>query len=160
MNRENGFGDYKRFIKQHWTKEELENLEVVVGFLQTLRAKEFDHLLSDYGSHPYVQHNIGMENGIVGVVKEGQKAVKQFPDFFIDTKQVYLDNEFVIIHSHMTAKKSHRGNDNKGFNVIDVWKVSDGLITEHWDSIQPIDFGVRLYALFTGGNVKNSNSRF
>lgn len=160
MIKENEFGEYEKFIKPHWTKEELENFRVVVLFLKTLRAKEFDRLLSDYSSHPYVQHNVGMLEGIPGVVKEGQKAVKQFPDFFIDTKHVYVDGDFVIIHSHMTAKKSHRGNDSKGFNVIDVWKVIEGKIVEHWDSIQPIDFGVRLYALLTGGNVKNLNGRF
>lgn len=160
MTKGKGFGDYEKFIKPHWTEEELEIFGVVTGFLQTLRAKEFDRLLLDYGRHPYVQHNIGMGDGLAGVVKEGRKAVKQFPDFFIDTKHVYMDGNFVIIHSHMTAKKSHRGNDSKGFNVMDIWKVTEGKIVEHWDAIQPIDFGVRLYALVAGGNVKNANGRF
>jgi predicted SnoaL-like aldol condensation-catalyzing enzyme len=160
MKNENSLGDYEHFVKPHWTDEELDNLKVVTGFLQTLRLKKFDNLLSVYGDHPYVQHNIGMINGVEGVVKEGRKAVKQFPEFSIEAKHVYVDDEFVIIHSHMTANVAHRGNENKGLNVIDIWKVSDGKIVEHWDSIQPIDFGVRLYSLFTGGTVNNSNGRF
>lgn len=160
MKNNNRLGDYERFVKPHWSADELENLKVVTGFLQTLRSKDFDSLLSEYGDHPYVQHNIGMETGVEGVAKEGRKAVKQFPEFSIEAKHVYVDGEFVIIHSHMTAKATHRGNDSKGLNVIDIWKVSDGKIVEHWDSIQPIDFGVRLFSLFTGGTVKNSNGRF
>lgn len=156
----NKLGDYERFLKLQWSDREVENLKVVAGFLQFLRAKDFDKLLYEYENHPYVQHNIGMETGVMGVIKEGKKAVKQFPEFSIEPKQVYVDGEFVIIHSHMTAKKAHRDNDRKGLNVIDIWKVLDGKITEHWDSIQPIDFGVRLFSLFTGGTIKNNNGRF
>lgn len=60
----------------------------------------------------------------------------------------------------MTAKAAHRGKDNMGLNVIDIWKVVDGKIVEHWDSIQPIDFSVRLFSLFTEVAVKNNNGRF
>lgn len=60
----------------------------------------------------------------------------------------------------MTAKAVHRGKDNMGLNVIDIWKVVDGKIVEHWDSIQPIDFSVRLLSLFTEVAVKNNNGRF
>lgn len=160
MKRKNGLGDYECFVMPHWSANELENLKIIVGFLQTLRAKEFETLLCEYTDHPYVQHNIGMETGVVGVVKEGRKALNKFPEFAIEAKHVYVDGDFVIIHSHMTAKEKHRGNDNKGLNVIDIWKVSQGKIVEHWDSIQPIDFGVRLFSTFTGGSVRNNNGRF
>ncbi|PTS91688.1 polyketide cyclase [Pedobacter sp. HMWF019] len=160
MKNKNKLDGYEHLVKPHWSADELNNLKIVTGFLQTLRSLEFDSLLTEYGSHPYIQHNIGMENGVQGVVKEGRKALKQFPEFSIEAKHVYVDGEFVIIHSHMTAKAAHHGIDSRGLNVIDIWKVSDGKIVEHWDSIQPLDFGGRLFSLFTGGTVKNGNGRF
>lgn len=150
MSDKNNLGEYASFVKPHWTKEELDNFKVVVGFMQTLKEKAFDRLLSQYGDHPYLQHNPGMENGIAGVLKEAQKLATDFPNFFLDTKHVYLDSQFVIIQAHFTVDKAHRGDDSKGLNFIDIWKVTDGKIVEHWDSIQPLD-GVAL---------KNSNGIF
>ena len=160
MKRDSRLGDYERFLKPHWSADEVENLKVVAGFLRLLRSKDFDRLLSEYGDHPYVQHNIGMEDGVPGVAKEGRKAAKHFPEFSIDPMHVYVDGASVVIHSHMTTKPSHRDNVGKGLNVIDIWKVSDGKIVEHWDSIQPLDFGARLLSLFTGATVRNRNGRF
>lgn len=64
MKNENKLGDYERFVKLHWSADELENLKVVTCFLQILRLKNFDKLLAEYSNHPYIQHNIGMENGV------------------------------------------------------------------------------------------------
>ena len=75
-------------------------------------------------------------------------------------KHIYVDGPFVILHSHATSQKSHRGNPQKGLNIMDTWKVEDGVITEHWDAVQPIHGFMRLYALLTGGKFRNQNSYF
>lgn len=150
MDNKNNFGEYSNFIKPHWTKEELEKFEVVVGFLQVLKAKDYARLYSEYGDHPYVQHNPTMENGVEGVLKEAKGIAAQLPDFFIDTKHVYLDGDFVIIQAHFAPLKKHRDDDTKGINAIDIWKVVDGKIVEHWDALQPLD----------GLERKNSNGIF
>lgn len=160
MTDDSRLGDYEGFVRPSWTSEERENLGVVARFLLGIRAHEFDRVLADYSDHPYVQHNLSMKNGVDGVVEEGRKISKRFPEFSIEAKHVYADGDFVIIHSHMTAKASHRGNDRKGLNVFDTWKVVDGKIVEHWDSIQPLDFIGRLFSLLTGGKVRNSNGAF
>jgi hypothetical protein len=45
-------------------------------------------------------------------------------------------------------------------NIIDKWRLEDGRIVEHWDSIQALDFSMRLYSLFNGGDIANSNGVF
>ena len=66
----------------------------------------------------------------------------------------------MIVHSHATLWKAHRGNGRKGFNITDRWRIADGVLVEHWDSIQPIDLFGRLYAIFTGGRVRNDNGSY
>ena len=139
MTNQHHLGEYSQFVKSHWTKEELEKFGVVVGFLQLLKAGDFDRLESVYGDHPYVQHNPTMENGIDGVLRNAKGMATQLPDFFIDTKHVYLDGNFVIIQAHFAPLKEHRGDDTKGVNAIDIWKIMEGKIVAHWDALQPLD---------------------
>ena len=86
--------------------------------------------------------------------------VKRFPDYAYDVKHILVDGDIVILHSHATLRKSHRGNQRKGFNITDRWRVADGAIVEHWDSVQPIDLFGRIYALVTGGKVRNDNGTY
>ena len=75
-------------------------------------------------------------------------------------KHVLVDDDIVTIHSHATLRSSHRGNVRKGFNITDRWRVADGELVEHWDSIQPIDLFGRLYTLTSGGRVRNTNGSY
>ena len=46
------------------------------------------------------------------------------------------------------------------FIVTDTFRIEDGRLAEHWDALQPIDFGTRLLFLVTGGAIANSNPTF
>ena len=58
----------------------------------------------------------------------------------------------------MRAK--HRGDERKGLNIIDSWRVVDGLIGDHWDAVQPLDTFMRFYTFLTGGRTHNDNGTF
>ncbi|MDX6738303.1 nuclear transport factor 2 family protein [Actinocorallia sp. A-T 12471] len=51
----------------------------------------------------------------------------------LDLRRVIADDEFVVTHYLMTPP-----GDERGVAVVDIWKVADGKITEHWDVIQPL----------------------
>ncbi len=51
----------------------------------------------------------------------------------LDLKRVIADDEFVVMHYLMTPP-----GDERGIAVIDIWKLVDGRITEHWDVVQPV----------------------
>lgn len=75
-------------------------------------------------------------------------------------KPILADGDRVVFHSHATMKRAHRGNDQKGLNIMDHWKIRDGQIVEHWDTLQPLDRFMRFYALLTGGKIRNANGVF
>lgn len=66
----------------------------------------------------------------------------------------------MIFHSHATLEEDDRGNDEKGMNIIDTWRLDDGRIVEHWDSIQTLDTFMRFYSLVSGGDIRNDNGVF
>ncbi|MEM6965355.1 MAG: nuclear transport factor 2 family protein [Bacteroidota bacterium] len=153
--------DLEKLRKSSWSEQETKHVELVLDFVQNLmNDHNFDYVMDKFGQGSYIQHNRGMLDGVQGVVEYVSGFVKRFPDFTYDVKHIYVDGQYVIFHSHSTANKKDRGNPNKGFNIMDTWKVEEGQLVEHWDAIQPINGFMRLYAVMAGGSVKNENTLF
>jgi predicted SnoaL-like aldol condensation-catalyzing enzyme len=51
----------------------------------------------------------------------------------LDIKRVIADAEFAVVHYHMIPP-----DDARGVAVIDVWRLVDGRIVEHWDVVQSV----------------------
>lgn len=153
--------DFASLKKEHWSAQEVATAKLVTEFVQQLMNNhDFDLIVKKYGGSPYVQHNRGIPDGITGVVNTIRQLTKRFPDYTYDVKHLFVDGDYVSLHSHATVNKKHRGNDKKGFNIIDTWRVKDGKIIEHWDAVQPIDGFMRFYTWLTGGSIRNTNGVF
>ncbi|MEM6428431.1 MAG: nuclear transport factor 2 family protein [Deinococcota bacterium] len=147
--------------KDNWSAKELENVRLIADFVQKLMNNhDFDLVLNEYDNAAYLQHNRGIPDGVRGVVSVVEQFAKRFPDYTYDVKHIFADGDYVSFHSHATLNKKHRGNDKKGLNIKDTWKVKDGKIVEHWDAIQPIDGFMRFYVWLTGGAIRNANGVF
>ena len=153
--------DLQSLQKNSWSEREQENAALVADFVQNLmNDHNFDYILERYNDSAYVQHNRNLPDKITGLVSFLREFVGDYPDYTYDVKHIYVDGDFVIFHSHATLKKEDRGNDTKGMNIIDTWRLENGRIVEHWDSIQALDSFMRVYALISGGNIRNSNGVF
>ena len=153
--------DFNKFTKQHWTETESENVKVVIDFFQHLMNEhDFEYTIKTYGNTSYLQHNRAIPNEIEGLVGYVKNMTKRFPDYSFDVKNIFADGDFVILHSHTTMKKKHRGNEKKGFIITDTFKLKNGKLVEHWDAIQPIDLATRFLFLMIGGKIGNNNSTF
>lgn len=51
----------------------------------------------------------------------------------LEIKRVIVDDEYAVVHYHMIAP-----DDPRGSAVVDIWRLVDGVITEHWDVVQPV----------------------
>ena len=147
--------------KPGWTKQEFANATIVTDFVQNLMNNhDFEYILKKYNDNAYVQHNRNLPDKISGLVGFLEEFVEDYPDYTYDVKHIYVDGDYVIFHSHATLEKEDRGNDEKGMNIIDTWRLEDGRIVEHWDSIQALDTFMRFYSLVSGGDIENSNGVF
>ena len=152
------FDDY---LRDHWTKQETENVRVVIDFFQNLMNEhDFEYTLEKYGGDSYMQHNRAIPNEIEGLVGYVKTMVKRFPEYSFNVKKIFADGDYVVLHSHTTMKAKHRGNEKRGFIITDTFRLKDGKLAEHWDAIQPIDFFSRFLMLITGGAIGNNNPTF
>jgi predicted SnoaL-like aldol condensation-catalyzing enzyme len=56
------------------------------------------------------------------------------PDAHGEIKRVFADGDYVILHSHW-----HGLSDNpRGEAVVDIFRLENGKMVEHWEVIQPI----------------------
>ena len=153
--------DIAALDQPHWTETERTNARLALEFVQLLmNDHDFDAVRARFGGNTYTQHNRSMADGISGVLEAVEGVVKRFPGYSYDVKSIVASGNRVVLHSHATMRESHRGNDRKGLNIFDTWRVEDGALVEHWDSLQPLDLQMRLYVAMTGGRVRNSNGVF
>ncbi|MEL7196154.1 MAG: nuclear transport factor 2 family protein [Bacteroidota bacterium] len=104
-----------------WTPKEQENVALVTDFVQHLMNEhDFEYIDRQFGHHNYTQHNRNMNDTIAGVVEMVSGLVKRFPDYTYDVKHIHADGDYVMFHSHVTMNKTDRGNDKKGFNIMDT----------------------------------------
>ncbi len=149
---------FEQLRKDNWSIGETRNVQLVLDFVQLLMNNhEFSRVLKKFGNPHYRQHNRSIPDGMEALVKYVQDFTRRFPDYSYDVKHVYADGEYVIFHSQITTNKKDRGNDSKGFNVCDTWRIENGQIVEHWDSLQPMNGFLRLYFWLIGGKIANRN---
>lgn len=51
----------------------------------------------------------------------------------LDLKRVIADDNYVVMHYHMISPDEERGKA-----VVDIWRLVDGQIVEHWDVVQAV----------------------
>lgn len=153
--------DLTALQKANWTEQEQKNAEVITDFVQNLMNNHnFEYVLEHYNDSAYTQHNRNLPDKVTGLVGFLQEFVEDYPEYSYDVKHIYVDGDYVIFHSHATLNKGDRGNDGKGMNIIDTWRLENGRIVEHWDSIQALDGFMRFYSLISGGDIRNDNGVF
>ena len=146
---------------QGWSEQEAQNVRTVGQFVELLMNEhDFDGVLGSFNNDQYRQHNRNLPEGIEGLVGFLRDFTKKFPEYSYDVKRVFADGNHVVFHSHATMKSADRGNDRKGWNIVDMWKLEDGKIVEHWDSIQSLDLMMRIYSVHAGGQIRNANGVF
>lgn len=81
----------------------------------------------------YVQHNPGVGDGADAFVARFEPFFKRFPNSHADIKQVIAEGDLVALHLNSKQDK-----DDRGRAIVDIFRVQDGKIVEHWDVIQPV----------------------
>jgi predicted SnoaL-like aldol condensation-catalyzing enzyme len=109
------------------------NKKTVLEFYeQGLNQKDFEAASKFFGPR-YVQHNPTAPDGIEGFRAFVGFLKEKFPDSHSEIKQSFADGDYVILHVHAVREKGTRGNA-----IIDIFKLENGKIVEHWDVTQAI----------------------
>jgi predicted SnoaL-like aldol condensation-catalyzing enzyme len=109
------------------------NKKIVQEFYDFLINKKDFKAASKYIGNRYIQHNPLVADGPEGLKAFVDFLKSDYPDARSEIKRVLADGDYVIIHVH-----SVRIPNTRGRAILDLFKLENGKIVEHWDTIQEI----------------------
>ncbi|HEY0202438.1 MAG TPA: nuclear transport factor 2 family protein [Burkholderiaceae bacterium] len=113
--------------------KEDENKRVVLDFYEKgLNQKDFAAAAQYFGPS-YRQHNPMAPNGIEGFRKFLDYLRQNTPDSHATIVRTIAEGDYVVLHVH-----SQNGKDDRGRAIVDIFRLENGKIVEHWDVIQPV----------------------
>jgi len=117
----------------HAQTQQEANKKIVVDFYdKAINEKDFEAASKHLGSR-YTQHNPNAADGPEGLKAFLQFLKDKFPNSRSEIKRVFADGDFVILHVHAVREPGGRGTA-----VVDIFKLENGKVVEHWDVVQPI----------------------
>jgi len=113
--------------------EEQANLDLVLAMFAEVLNPMDSSAVDRFIAPDYIQHS--------QLAPPGRDALKAFldmiraetPQAVHDVKRAFVDGDHVVVHYHV-----RRWPDDLGWAVIDIFRIEDGLIAEHWDVLQDV----------------------
>ena len=81
----------------------------------------------------YRQHNPLAGDGSASFIAFVKEFAKAFPSFHFAFKRIIAEDDLVVVHSHLVRHK-----DDRGVSVMDIFRLENGRIVEHWDVLQDV----------------------
>jgi predicted SnoaL-like aldol condensation-catalyzing enzyme len=113
--------------------EEEENLRIAYEFYDAALNQKNWELARTYIGDRYVQHNLRAPSGPEGLEAHVAMVRETFPDNQGALQRGFVDGDRVFLHFH-----TRRSPDQLGMAVMDMFRLENGKVVEHWDVIQPI----------------------
>ena len=109
------------------------NKKAVQEFYDLIINKKDFESARKYMGDRYKQHNPLVADGPEGLKAFIEFLKTNFPEARSEIKQVFADGDYVILHVHSIRPPHMRGRA-----IIEIFRLDDGKIDEHWDVIQEI----------------------
>jgi predicted SnoaL-like aldol condensation-catalyzing enzyme len=109
------------------------NKQIAIAFYNAaLNEKNWEKTKGFIGNR-YVQHNLGAIDGPEGLKAHIEFLKKDFPNNHGEIKHALADGDLVALHIHNRRSPEIRGNA-----VVDIFRIENGKVVEHWDVVQAI----------------------
>ena len=110
------------------------NKQVVREFYElAFNQQKPEEAVAKYVGPSYRQHNPAAADGSQAFIDFVKGFTKAFPQLRFDFKRLVAEGDLVAVHSHLVAEPGSRGTA-----VMDMFRVENGKIVEHWDVVQEV----------------------
>ena len=105
------------------------NKEIVLNFYRDVWNAHDTSKVADYVAENYIQHNPNVEQGRQGLLNFLENHFFKL-EAKHDIQLALEDGDLVAVHVYVSF------NNGAKAVVTDIYRLVDGIITEHWDSVQ------------------------
>ena len=117
------------------SRDQLSVRQVAERFIQLfhVEAKSRDAFMA-WMDPDYIQHNPNAPTGRDATLAMMEASLKRVPNLSHEVKRViWGDADLVAIHFHFKYEP-----DSAGYAVVDILRIDQGYIREHWDVLQEV----------------------
>jgi len=115
------------------TDQEAANLKHVLAMYRDVLMALDSSSVDDYIRPDYIQHSMLAAPGVQALKDWLDERAKDSPDAVQTIHRAFADGDHVIVHVHVS-----RWEGDPGFAVVDIFRLEDGMIAEHWDVLQEV----------------------
>jgi predicted SnoaL-like aldol condensation-catalyzing enzyme len=115
------------------TAQEQANLDLVLKMHAEVLDKLDSSKVDQYLSQDYLQHSSLAEPGLASLKAFLDKVKVESPEAKHHIKRALVDGDLVAVHVHVV-----RFPGDPGLAVVDIFRVADGKVVEHWDVLQEV----------------------
>ena len=110
------------------------NKKIAVAFLTMIfNEHKVAEAFKLYSVPEYKQHNPYAATGAEAAITFFEGYFKRSPEARTEIKRVIAEGDLVAIHNNPKANANDRGSA-----VVDIFRVENGKVVEHWDVVQSI----------------------
>jgi predicted SnoaL-like aldol condensation-catalyzing enzyme len=110
------------------------NKQLVLDFFElAFNRKRVDEAVERFVGPTYTQHNPQVPDGPEGLRAFAKQIAAQLPDLELQFKRVIAEGDLVAVHVH-----GRQSPGDRGIVSIDIFRVENGRLAEHWDVSQDI----------------------
>lgn len=121
------------YFDSSYASKEQTNKQIATQFLESVvNAKDFQSAAQFLGSW-YIEHDPEGTDGANGLEGYIQYLKDQYPNSHVEIKRIIADGDYVIFHVHSILTPGTRGQA-----IVDMFRLEDGKVVEHWDVTQEI----------------------
>ena len=115
------------------TKQEEKDLKAVVDFYEVIiNGKQYSRVY-EFVDKNYIQHKPEVADGPAGLLEFVRGIYARSPRHKAHIVRSFVDGNYVILHVHIM-----NGAEAKDIAVMDIFRVENGLLMEHWDVACPV----------------------
>lgn len=87
-----------------------------------------------YVREDYIQHNPGVGQGRAHLMDAFREKFEQWPDFRLEISMMISEGDMIAVYL-----KNVDQSGNTKCRVVDIYRIQDGMLAEHWDVLQPVE---------------------
>lgn len=107
--------------------------DIVLAFYEAALNEKSVEKAKQYLGDTYLQHNPRVPDGVEGLVRFIEFRRTHYPQARNEVKRVIAEGDLVALHVHSVVIPG-----TPGRAIVDIFRVADGKVVEHWDVIQEI----------------------
>ena len=109
------------------------NKQTVVTFYDAAYNHKDFEATSEFIGARLIQHDPLLADDRAGFEARIAWFRQNHPTLRVEIKRIFAEGDYVITHVHGVREPGHRGSA-----IVEIFRLEDGKIVEHWDVIQPL----------------------